>query len=67
MKKIIVQNAPNIKNQNLISENQKWQKIKREAIKKAIKICRQELKHYKHLLKKDNHTLKECPLHERNL
>ena len=43
-------------------ENQEWEKAKRKALNQAIQRTKKELAHYKHLLRNNNHTWKECEL-----
>ena len=43
-------------------ENRKYKKARKDAIKRTIARTELELKHYKHLLRRDDHILKECPL-----
>ena len=44
------------------SEDRKWKKTRRKAIKETILKLDREIKHYEHLLRKDDHLLKDCEL-----
>ena len=43
-----------------IQEEKRWREARKKAIQEAIRCSEKALKHYKHLLKGEEHNLKDC-------